>query len=271
MFDDRFLLSLAQAGSWLALLCLVLVPLERLWPVRRQPVLRPGILVDLGYYFLNSLLPALLLSLPVAALAWAVHRVVPYRVHAIAGELPFWARAVAGLVVGDLAYYWAHRMMHTVPWLWRFHAVHHSAEAVDFLVNTRVHPVETVVSRLSGLVPLYVLGLTGGAGAESLPLLVAIVLVGRGWGFFIHANLRCDLGPLGWILSTPAFHQWHHAFAPADRNYASMLPWLDRLFGTYHMPKGAYPDRYGIDSVVAADLPSQLVEPFLRAWPPRSG
>ncbi len=64
-----------------------------------------------------------------------------------------------------------------------------------------------------------------------------IVLVVTMWGFFIHANVRWRLGPLEWLISTPAFHHWHHTLAePRDRNYASMLPWMDWIFGTYYLP-----------------------------------
>jgi sterol desaturase/sphingolipid hydroxylase (fatty acid hydroxylase superfamily) len=262
-----FLTSVSQLGLWLAILCVIFVPLEHLFAIHPQKIFRPGISIDLGYFVLSSLLPALLLSLPVGLLAWGVHRFVPYRIHTFAAEAPFWARAVAGLVISDCAYYWAHRWMHTVPVLWRFHAIHHSAPRIDFLVNTRMHPVDMLISRLSGLVPLYVLGITGPVGSSGGLMTVAIILIGKLWGFFIHANVRWRYGPLAWVLSTPAFHHWHHAVSPANRNYASMLPWLDRIFGTYHVPKDAFPSRYGIDESVPENLPVQLIQPFLEKWP----
>jgi sterol desaturase/sphingolipid hydroxylase (fatty acid hydroxylase superfamily) len=260
-----FLTSVSQLCLWLAILCVIFVPLERLFAIHRQKIVRPGIGIDLGYYVLSSLLPAILLSLPVGLLAWGAHRFVPYRIHAIAAEAPFWARALVGLVISDCAYYWAHRWMHTVPILWRFHAIHHSAPRIDFLVNTRMHPVDMLISRLSGLVPLYVLGLIEPVGAG--PMAVTIILIGKLWGFFIHANLRWRYGPLAWVLSTPAFHHWHHAVTPANRNYASMLPWLDRIFGTYHVPNGAFPAQYGIAEAVPDNLSVQLIQPFLEKWP----
>src|SRR5262245_35058987 len=134
-----FLLEVLRVSLWLAILVAVFVPLERLFAVRPQKVLRKAILVDLGYYFLSSLLPALLLSAPVALLALGVQRLLPESFLTATSAWPFWAKAIAALVASEFGYYWGHRMTHEVPFLWRFHSIHHSAEHVDFLVNSRAH------------------------------------------------------------------------------------------------------------------------------------
>jgi len=172
---------------------------------------------------------------------------------------------VTGLAVGEMGFYWGHRWSHEVPFLWQFHAIHQSAEHVDFMVSTRAHPVDMVFGRLCGLVPLYALGLAGPIGARGSAVPVAVLLAGRVWGYFIHANLRWRLGPLEWIVSSPAFHHWHHTLnGPINRNYASMLPWVDRMFGTFYLPKGQWPVAYGINGAIADSLGAQLVQPL---WP----
>jgi len=89
-------------------------------------------------------------------------------------------------------------------------------------------------------------------------------LAGTFWGFFIHANVRWRFGPLEWLIATPAFHHWHHTRGEhADRNYAAMLPWLDRLFGTYYMPRKAWPANYGTDTPVSSNMAVQLLDPIL--------
>lgn len=255
------LADLLRLAVWLAGLAAVFVPLERLFAARPREVFRPGWLTDLGYYFLNSLLPAALLGPPMAAVAWAAQRVIPAPVPETLAALPLWARLGVGLVAGEVGYYWAHRLSHTVPFLWRFHAVHHSAGHVDFLVNTRAHPVDMVFGRLCGLAPLYALGLAGPtAGGTTLP--VAVALIGTAWGFFVHANLRWRFGPLEWLVATPAFHHWHHTkTGPINHNYASTLPWLDRLFGTHHLPR-EFPADYGIKAPMPDALVDQLVHPL---------
>jgi sterol desaturase/sphingolipid hydroxylase (fatty acid hydroxylase superfamily) len=257
------LIPILRLALWLALLAVIFVPLERLFAVSPQKLLRKAIGIDLCYYFLNSLLPALLLSLPVSLLAWAVHRAVPAGFLAGAAALPLWARLLAGMVVGEIGYYWGHRWTHEVPFLWRFHSIHHSAENVDFLVNTRAHPVDMVFSRFCGLVPIYILGLGSPASVSDTEVPVAVSLIGTVWGFFIHANLRWRFGPLEWLISTPAFHHWHHTrTGPINRNYSSTLPWIDRIFGTHHLP-ASFPASYGIKAQLPDTLGAQLAYPLL--------
>jgi sterol desaturase/sphingolipid hydroxylase (fatty acid hydroxylase superfamily) len=67
------------------------------------------------------------------------------------------------------------------------------------------------------------------------------------WAFLIHANVKWRFGPLEHILSSPRFHHWHHSRDDhPNHNFASMLPFYDRLFGTHHLPSGAWPPSYGI-------------------------
>jgi sterol desaturase/sphingolipid hydroxylase (fatty acid hydroxylase superfamily) len=82
------------------------------------------------------------------------------------------------------------------------------------------------------------------------------------WGFLIHANVRWRLGPLEWLIATPAFHHWHHTLAePRDRNYATMLPCMDWIFGTYYLPRN-WPSSYGIEAKLPASVAGQLAYPF---------
>ena len=250
-----------RLAVWLVILSAVFVPLERAFARRPGPLLRPQWRTDLGYYFLNNLVPALLLSLPLAGLAWLARHTVPAGWVATVAALPLWAKLLLTLVVGEFGFYWGHRACHHWPLLWRFHAVHHSAEKLDFLVNTRAHPVDMVVTRLFGLVPLYLLGLAAPtASGSAMPL--GLILLGTVWGFFIHANLRWRFGPLEALLATPAFHHWHHTRSDhIDRNFASMLPVFDRLFGTLYLPKH-WPAEQGISEPMPPDLPGQLWAPF---------
>ena len=256
------LLSVLRLCAWLVLLTVIFLPLERLCALRPQKVFRKAIAADLGYYFLSSLLPSALLAAPLSLVALGAHSLLPEGVQAAIAGAPLWARAAAGLIVGEVGFYWGHRLSHEIPVLWRFHAIHHSAEHMDFIVNTRAHPVDLVLTRLAGLVPLYALGLgsTSSASGGVVPALVAVVATA--WGFFIHSNVRWRLGPLEWLVATPAFHHWHHTrTGPIDRNYASLLPWLDRVFRTHHLPR-EWPDEYGIEAEMPASLAGQLIHPL---------
>src|SRR4051794_6902893 len=130
-----FVVDTIRLALWLSILFAIFVPLERLFAVQRGKFWRKGMGADLCYYFVSGQAAALIVSLPLAYAAWAAHRFVPSVVFATVGEAPIWARILGGLVIGEIGFYWGHRLMHEVPFLWRFHAIHHSAERVDFLVN----------------------------------------------------------------------------------------------------------------------------------------
>jgi lathosterol oxidase len=160
------------------------------------------------------------------------------------------------LVVADLAEYAVHRLFHRVPWLWRFHAIHHSSRALDWLAGSRLHLVDIVVTRGLSFVPLYLLGFAP-------PVLYAYLIFVSFHAVFIHANVRWRLRALEPFLVLPRFHHWHHATHPVDRNFAIHLPWIDRLFGTAYLPPGRWPERYGIEGdPVPEGYWRQLALPF---------
>ncbi len=257
----RFVVDVLRLCLWLMLLIALFVPLERLFAQRPSKFLRPQIGNDLAYYFLSSLLPAALMSVPLAVLATLVQKVLPAVFHDSVHGLPLWLTISAGLIVADIGSYWGHRLSHEIGFLWRFHAIHHSAEHIDFLVNGRAHPIDMVVTRMSGLLPLYILGL-GSAGPAGSMLPIAITLIGTFMGFFLHANVRLRFGPLEWLVATPAFHHWHHSRTDhIDHNYAATFPWIDRMFGTLYLPEH-FPADYGIQTPMPATLIGQLLSPM---------
>jgi sterol desaturase/sphingolipid hydroxylase (fatty acid hydroxylase superfamily) len=249
---------------WLCVLGAIFLPLERYCAVRQAHQGERQRWPDLFYYFANSLLPMLVLAAPLALAAQLSRSLSPAALPEALAALPLAPRLLLALLVGDLGAYWSHRLAHRWPLLWRFHAVHHSAGHVYFLTNTRAHPVDLLFTRLCSLLPLYVLGLAGPSVAGSATP-VAVILIGTVWGFFIHSNIRVRLGPLEWLLSTPAFHHWHHTrHEHVDRNFAAMLPVLDRIFGTHHLPPD-WPSEYGTDTPVSRHLGGQLAAPFAPA------
>src|SRR5690606_25032200 len=117
------------------------------------------------------------------------------------------------MLLADLVQYWVHRAFHRIPWLWRFHAVHHSSRALDWLAGSRLHLVDVLITRALILLPLFLLGFTQAA-------LYAWLVIIAFHAVFNHVNLRFRLGALEALLVTPRFHHWHHAVTPIDRNFA---------------------------------------------------
>ncbi len=232
---DWFLLNLIVYTA-------VFVPLERLFAHRpEQSPFRKGWRTDLAYFFASSLLlqvTTLLAMQPaMVSFQWAVDP----SVHAWIHGQPFPLQLVEILVLTDFVQYWIHRAFHTLPVLWRFHAIHHSAEAMDWLAGSRLHLVDVAVTRGLTYVPVYILGFS----QASLFAYVAFVSI---QATFIHANLRFAFGPLRWIVATPQFHHWHHGAErdAVDKNFAVHLPVLDLVFGTFYLPKNRWPASYGL-------------------------
>jgi sterol desaturase/sphingolipid hydroxylase (fatty acid hydroxylase superfamily) len=265
--------DVVRLTNGLLLLAIILAPLEKLFAVRPAKFLRKGLLTDIGYYFLSSMLPNRLLALPLAALALAVQRFSPAAPHLWVAAAPLWVRVPAALVIAEIGFYWGHRWTHQFSWLWRFHAIHHSPRQMDWLVNTHAHPVDLVFTRLCGYIPLYLLGLAQGGGRSVDPVPLLVALIGSMWGYFIHSNVRVRFGWLEHLVATPAFHHWHHNnVGPTHRhmNYAPILPWVDRIFGTFHLDKANWPAIYGIDEPTDNSLLGQLVQPLFPAAPVES-
>lgn len=243
----HLLITTASLIIWLFALTTIFVPLERLFAVNRQTTLRANMAVDIGYFFATGLIPSLVLAIPLGTMAALSRQILPDAYFIWVVGLPVGFQIAAAFVVGELGFYWGHRIMHQVPWLWKFHAIHHEPLRMDWLINTRAHPIDIIFTRMFGLTMVYATGFgTPGAGSGSI-VPVIVLLIGTFWGFFIHSNLRVSLGWLEHVLSSPRFHHWHHSRVDhVNHNYASTLPIYDRIFGTHHLPARAWPPSYGI-------------------------
>jgi sterol desaturase/sphingolipid hydroxylase (fatty acid hydroxylase superfamily) len=173
----------------------------------------------------------------------------------VIGSLPIVAQVPLMVLVADFTQYWVHRTFHTVPLLWRFHAIHHSAEEMDWLAGSRLHLVDVIVTRGLTYVPIFVLGFS------NVALMVYVVLVAV-QATFIHANVRWEFRPVRRLIATPAFHHWHHTAErdAVDKNFSVHTPIWDLLFGTYYLPD-RWPTRYGLAG--GREVPSGWVRQLL--------
>jgi sterol desaturase/sphingolipid hydroxylase (fatty acid hydroxylase superfamily) len=150
------------------------------------------------------------------------------------GWRPEWWAGTGGLLLDllilDLWIYAWHRMNHEIPFLWRFHEVHHRDQTLDVSTAVRFHPGEVFLSALVRVPVILALGMP----LVSVVVFEALVLMAAA---FQHSNLA--LAPwlergLSRVIVTPGIHWVHHhdRRADTDSNYATVLSLWDRLFGS---------------------------------------
>ncbi len=248
------------------------IAVERLWPaVAGQRLLRSGWRTDAIYWLFTPIVSKNLTRLGIGVMLAALLLTSGAKVNrenieaAIAGRdtwfstWPLWAQALSVLVLSDFTAYWLHRAFHK-GWLWRVHAVHHSSRELDWLAAVRLHPLNEIITRSVQVLPFYFLGFSPLVLAGVAPLLSIYAIL-------LHANVNWSFGPLRYVIATPAFHRWHHTSEEEglDKNFAGLLPIWDIAFGTWHMPQGKHPQKFGI---VGNDMPQgwwgQMMYPFKR-------
>ena len=145
-------------------------------------------------------------------------------------DIGFWPLMLVSLVALDLTGYAVHVAKHKVPWLWRFHQVHHTDTELDFTTNFREHPVEVVLGIFAAVPTIILLGLS--------PVAVLFYqLAGVVVNILEHSNIYLPEWmdkTLRRVFVTPDFHRLHHSSKQAhtDSNYGGVLTGFDYLFGT---------------------------------------
>jgi sterol desaturase/sphingolipid hydroxylase (fatty acid hydroxylase superfamily) len=242
------------------LTAVIFIPLERL--LARHPgqkMLRRAWLNDVIYWLVNGQIIHLGLAVLVGGSVIVASWLVPVAVPTAVAAQPHWLQFLECVIAADLGFYLAHRAFHTVPWLWKIHAIHHSIEELDWLAGARVHPIDQIVTKSVSLLPVFVLGFSDVA-------IGAYMLLYAWQSVFLHSNVSIKFGPLRWLVASPEFHHWHHSIdaEARDRNFAAHLPLLDAVFGTLYMPRDREPMGYGLGEPMPESYPAQLLHPFRR-------
>jgi sterol desaturase/sphingolipid hydroxylase (fatty acid hydroxylase superfamily) len=252
---DWFVLNMLLTGS-------LFIPLEKLFGrLSDQPLFRDEWREDLFYFLLSSVLVQTLTYLSLAPSMTILNHTGHWsEFRYLVANQPIWLQIIEIMFLTDFMQYWFHRAFHRIPFLWGFHAVHHSAQKMDWLAGSRMHIVEIIGLRGMTIIPMYVLGFAESA----LHLYILLVYLNA---TFVHANVRFNVEWLKPLIVTPRFHHWHHGIEKEaiDVNFAIHFPWLDKLFGTYYMPPHQWPSGYGIGGhPVPKGYWKQFLYPFKR-------
>lgn len=151
--------------------------------------------------------------------------------------VPYLLAFVGSLTALDLAVYLFHLLFHAVPALWRVHRVHHADIDIDVSTGVRFHPIQMMLSVIIKSIVILLLG------PPALSVLTFEVL-SHAITLFNHGNVRIPPSldrVLRWLVVTPDMHRIHHSIhiAETDSNFGFVLPWWDRMFGTYRAEPAA--------------------------------
>ncbi|WP_317203907.1 sterol desaturase family protein [Janthinobacterium sp.] len=237
----------------------IFAAIEKLFPLYKgQMIFRREWQTDMVHFAVNHFI----VGLALLTVNFAIHRLFGWManqtLHDLVQSLHFLPQLLLCILAADFVQYWIHRAYHEIPFLWRFHAVHHSAKTMDWLAGSRQHILELIVTRVGVLGALYVLGF------DKEVMDVYIIVVGF-QAVFNHANVHLPWGPLRHIIVTPDFHHWHHSSdaVAIDRNYAAHYAFLDRIFGTLIKGQSGFPEKYGVQGDYMPDgFTQQLMFPF---------
>src|SRR5450432_2481208 len=202
MIVARFALAWTVFAVWTIA---VFTALEARWPRVRAPIRWRVIAVGAGLLFVDA----------------AVTRLLTMR-----APTATWTDALLAWLVAELLLYWVHRAMHGVPWLWRFHRLHHRSDPLAWSHAWHIHPVDAALFATAVTTASLIVG-------ASLPIAAALVVGRRAWSVLLHANVIWPASMLDHIIATPPFHHRHHREDLRTANFAGTLPIIDRVFGTW--------------------------------------
>lgn len=212
--------------AWFALIFL----LERIYSAARYPAFLSStqkhwrVAKNLGVSAINMLLSPLLI---IPLTAWISVYFSSWR--------PEWmshpAFFLLDLLLLDCFLYWWHRINHQLPFLWRFHEVHHLDEFLDSTTALRFHFGEVFISSMVRACVIVALGIP----LASVIVFEILIVV---FSVFNHSNLRLpsrlEKG-LSRLIVTPSIHWVHHHAKrqDTDANYATIFSFWDRLFSSF--------------------------------------
>lgn len=241
----------------------IVAPLERLMPYSRNWLeggndMSVDIMMFISGAFWNGFSKYLVQVLFIVGL---IEVLEPYGHDLWPSGLPAVVQVFLFILIKDFFRYWYHRALHEVPFLWRFHAAHHSVKRLYWLNGIRSHPMEIIGQTLFYALPFALL-------QPSAEIVMMAILMQLGIGIFQHSNIDLKLRFWEHIFSIGDNHRYHHYpdKEVGDSNYGGEFIVWDILFGTFHNPKDERPhDRIGIGSApnYPMTMAGLLIAPFL--------
>ncbi len=234
----------------------IFIPIELFLPKRlEQTKFHPEWRTDLVYFVIGHLLiqvTGVLVQLPAVV---AFSGLGLSGIHEWVQGIWFLPQLLLALFVSDLFQWSGHYFFHKIPFLWRFHAVHHSTKDIDWLAGSRTHFVDLIAVRAVTFIPLYICGF-------SSSVFTTYIVIAAIQAVLAHSNTRINFGFLRYVFVTPQYHHWHHSDDPKayDKNFAIHFPFIDMIFGTYYPMGKEWPEGTGLGDV---QFPKGFIKQFI--------
>jgi sterol desaturase/sphingolipid hydroxylase (fatty acid hydroxylase superfamily) len=171
-------------------------------------------------------------------------------------DLGWWPCALVSFVLFDLWMYAWHRANHEIPFLWRFHRVHHTDPAMAATTALRFHPGEILFSTLANCAVLVALGMSLDMLVLYKAVMVLVILLH-------HSNI--DIAEaldtaLRRLIVPPSMHRVHHSEirAETNSNYGTVFSFWDRLFRSFRVRSDPERIRFGIGAYDDSDWQGPL-------------
>ena len=242
----------------LLILAIIFIPIEKLFPNRKnQIILRPEWQTDFIYFTVGHLFIQLI---AIGTIMPATLLSETFNLNFLKVNISTWPWIIqffGAIFITDLSLYFIHRLFHVNKFLWPFHAIHHSIKSIDWLAGSRLHFVDIFISRAIGFAPTFLLGFP-------IEIVTSYIIFVAFHTVFIHSNTNIDFKFLKYVFVTPQYHDWHHSADPStfNKNYAVHLPVIDYVFGTYYFPQNKKPSEFGINLELPEGYIKQLIFPF---------
>ena len=213
-------------------------------PARKQKILSVALLQDFWWYASNIFVYIIFIIAFIAMLDGIYTRYLGFLTIESAQSWHPLVRFFVAVLVSDFLRWFSHLLRHKVPLFWAFHSVHHSQQELNAFSVNRVHPVDSLLSKIIQFIPLL-------AFQNAFPIVMLWVLIETMYSKYYHANIAINLGRLRYVLVTPQSHRIHHSSDARhqDLNYGFTFSIWDRLFGTQSPDDTIYPET-GIDDSV---------------------
>ena len=255
---------------FLILISLIIWVLEIIIPWRKkQSKIRKDFWLDGFYMFFNFYIFNLLIYAAISNLSIKTFKDILRPLGYDGGALIdfsglHWGfQLVVFFLIADFVQWCIHNLLHRVPFLWKFHKVHHSVKEMGFAAHLRYHFLETFVYQAIKYISLSML--FGFKLEQAFIVYMSAVLIGH----LNHANVGWDYGPLRYFINNPKMHIWHHSKElpeshPMGVNFGISLSCWDYIFGTNYIPSDGRDIELGFpnDEDYPKTFVQQLLNPF---------